>query len=106
MINEQKPKRELSELTNDELRTIVGGIQCLLWWETLNASTGSPYTFWNADREHSYDTLDAIAGLLEDHGLKPIDQPTVLGFASVDDFLRHIAVELSSDSQANEENEA
>jgi hypothetical protein len=103
MISAQNPKRSLGELTIDELRTIVGSIKRLLWWEMLNASTGSPYSFWNSDKEHSYDTLDTIAGLLEDHGLKPIDPPTFVGFKSVDDFLRRIAADSSSNNQANEE---
>jgi hypothetical protein len=85
------PKRPVTELTLGELRDLVGGIQEILWKQTLNANTDSPDHFWSADKEWSWDTLDYIAAALEDHGLKPVNLPTVVGFESVDDLLSHLA---------------
>ena len=74
-----------------ELRNIVGDIQKLLWQvETVDdqqRSNGGSSVFWDADKPGSLDTLDAIADVLEDHGLKPIDPPTVQGFDSIDEFI-------------------
>ena len=93
---EQQPKRPVSELKPAEMRTIVGEIQKLLWLDTVRrrikpGATPEHADFWNGDKELSYDTLDYIAGVLDDHGLRPIDQPTVTGFKSVDEFTQHVA---------------
>jgi hypothetical protein len=73
----QEPKRPVSELMPAELRTIVGHIQCLLW---LDGEEGNGPEFWNADKEwECTDLLSFIATELEDHGLKPIDPPEVIG---------------------------
>src|SRR6266404_3454396 len=87
----QEPKRPVSELKPAELRTIVGEIQKLLWMGEYatdeQRSKGGVTRFWDAQKEGSLDTLDAIAGVLEDHGLRPIDPPSVIGFSSVDEFI-------------------
>jgi hypothetical protein len=81
----QEPKRPVSELKPAELRTIVGEIQKLLW---LDVEEGDGPEFWNANKGWvCADLLSFIATQLEDHGLKPIDPPTVIGFNSVDDFI-------------------
>src|ERR1022692_3803339 len=85
----QQPKRPVSELKAAELRTIVGHIQRLLW---LDVEEGDGPEFWNADKEwECADLLSFIATELEDHGLKPIDPPTVIGFNSVDEFIQYVA---------------
>ncbi len=91
MPQEQLPKHDVSELRSFELRNIVGDIQKLLWQvETVDdhqRSNGGSSVFWDAAKPGSLDTLDAIAGVLEDHGLKPIDPPSVQGFDSIDEFI-------------------
>ena len=89
----QQPKRPVSELKAAELRTIVGHIQRLLW---LDVEEGDGPEFWNADKEwECADLLSYIATELDDHGLKPIDPPTVTGDKSVDEFTRNIAENFS-----------
>jgi hypothetical protein len=88
----QHPKRPVSELKPAELRTIVGEIQKLLWLDEYatdeQRSNGGCTSFWNADKKwESSDIFSAVVTVLEDHGLKPIDPPTVIGFNSVDEFL-------------------
>jgi hypothetical protein len=90
----QQPKRDLNELTIEDLRAIVDNIQKLLWWQTLNANTDSPSSFWDSGKEIDLDTLVAIADTLDDHGLRPIDPPKVIGFKSVGEFTEHIAKNL------------
>ena len=80
---EQQPKRPISELNPAELRTIVGEIQKLLWCNTLSGSDS-----WSNQKQLSLDSLDHIAGVLEEHGLAPVDAPTDTGFKSVDEFTR------------------
>jgi hypothetical protein len=87
---EQQPKRAISEVKPPELRTIVGDIQKLLWWDM---STEREY--WNNEKQLSLDTLDHIAGVFQDHGLAPIDTPIVTGLKSVDEFTRHMAENFS-----------
>jgi len=99
-MQEQQPKRPISELKPAELRTIVGDIQQLLWLDTDQrrikpGGTPEDAAFWNGDKELSYDTLDYIAAVLDEHGLRPIDPPTVTGFKAVDEFTQHIAENFS-----------
>jgi hypothetical protein len=90
MPHPQHRKRNLNELTLEELRAIVNDIQKLLWWQTLNANTDSPSSFWDSGKEIDLDTLVAIADTLDARGLCPIDPPQVIGFNSVDKFTQHI----------------
>jgi hypothetical protein len=87
----QAPKRLISELKPAELRTIVGEIQKLLWIGEYatdeQRSKGGVTRFWDAQKERSLDTLNAIAGVLEGYGLKPIDPPIVQGFDSIDECI-------------------
>ena len=95
MPQEQHPKSNVSELRSFELRNIVGEIQKLLWQveavDDQQRSNGGSSVFWDADKPGSVATPDAIAAVLEDFGLKPIDPPLVVGFNSVDEFIQHIA---------------
>ena len=86
----QEPKRPVCELKPAELRTIVGNIQKLLWWDTNGGGES-----WSNQKQLSLDTLDHIAGVLQDYGLAPIDAPTVTGFQSVDEFTRCMAENFS-----------
>ena len=86
----QHPELNLNELPIEELRAIVNNIQKLLWWQTLNANTDSPSSFWDSGKEIDLDTLFGIADTLDEHGLRPIDPPQVIGFNSVDEFVKHI----------------
>ncbi len=94
----QHPKRPVSELKAAELRTIVGEIQELLWQVQLvddeQRSQGGLSSFWDANKEGSLDTLAAIAGVLDEHGLRPIEPSAVIGFDSVDEFIKHVATQL------------
>ncbi len=81
----QQPKRPISELEPAELRTILGEIQKLVFWDMKGGSE-----FWSNQKQLSLDTLDQIAGVLQDHGLEPIDLPTITGTV-VDEFTRHMA---------------
>ena len=69
----QTTERPVSELKPAELRTIVGEIQKLLWMDEYatdeQRNKGGVTRFWDSQKEGSLDTLDAIAGVLEDHGL-------------------------------------
>ncbi len=87
---EQQPIRAISELKPAELRTIVGDIQKLLWWDINDGRE-----FWSNQKQRSLDTLDHIAGVLQDHGLAPIDPPTVTGIKSDDEFTRRMAENFS-----------
>jgi hypothetical protein len=58
--------------------------------QTLNANTESPSSFWDSGKEIDLDTLVAIADTLDEHGLRPVDPPKVIGFESVDEFIQHI----------------
>ena len=82
----QHPKRDVSELTMEELRGVVRNIQELLWWDTdIN-----DHEFWNADKAWSSrdePPIVFVEGVLEVAGLKPIDLPTVQGFDCVEEFL-------------------
>jgi len=103
-MQEQQPKRPVSELKPAELRTIVGEIQKLLWQTEMaddrQRSRGGCSYFWDADKEwECADLLSDIATVLEDHGLKPVDPPTVTGFKSTDEFTQHIAENLSAPEQ-------
>ena len=80
----QEPKRPVSELKPAELRTIVGEVQKLLWQVELvddeQRSKGGCSHFWDSDKEWDCaDIVSAIVTVLEDHGLKPIDPPVVIG---------------------------
>jgi hypothetical protein len=79
----QEPKRPVSELKPAELRAIVGEIQKLLWQDEFatdeQRSNGGSTRFWNTDKEWPDWTTKAIADVLDDHGLKPIDPPVVTG---------------------------
>ncbi len=82
----QHPKRDVSELTMEELRGVVRNIQELLWWDTdIN-----DHEFWNANKAWSSrdePLIVFVEGVLEAAGLMPIDPPTVQGFDRVDEFL-------------------
>jgi hypothetical protein len=87
----QEPKRPVSEPKPAELRTIVGEIQKLLWLDEYatdeQRSNGGCTSFWNADKEWACaDMLSAIATVLDDHGLKPIDSPTVIATTNKLDY--------------------
>ena len=64
-----------SELTRDELLSIVGSIQTFLYLDTDEQGS----EFWNPDNPISgADLLDHVAFVLDDHGLAPEKpQPTV-----------------------------
>ena len=87
----QQPKRLIAELKAAELQSIVREIQELLWQDEYatdeQRSNGGSTKFWTDQKQWSLDTLEAISGVLEDAGLKPIDPPTVQGFDSVDQFI-------------------
>ena len=88
----QEPKRPVSELKPAELRTIVGDIQKLLWldeYATTSSAARAAHPLLECRQGVARSTsLEAIATVLEDHGLKPIDPPTVIGFDTVDKFSR------------------
>jgi hypothetical protein len=63
-----RPARSLADLQEHELRAIVADIQELLW---LDVPAGGGEEFWNASKPPSLNTLGAIAGALEQFGLKP-----------------------------------
>ena len=87
----QQPKRPVSGLRPSELRSVVREIQRLLWQDEYatdeQRSNGGWTRFWTDQKPWSLDTLKAISDVLEEHGLKPIDPPTVQGFDSVDQFI-------------------
>jgi hypothetical protein len=64
-----------SQLPVEVLEEIVTEIQRLLW---LDMSAEGE--FWNANKEWDAETLEYIAAVLQDHGLRPsetpIDKPT------------------------------
>ena len=53
-----------SDLDLDNLRTIVTDIQKILWF---NYATDT----WDPDKEWKVDTIEFVAGVLEDEGLRP-----------------------------------
>jgi hypothetical protein len=61
--------RDIGELRPAELRTIVDAIRQILWFDFAKNE-------FDPDKEHSYDTLDYIAGVLEDHDLRPAEKET------------------------------
>jgi hypothetical protein len=87
---EQQPKRSVSELKPAELRIIVGDIQKLLWWDLTGAGES-----WCNQKHFSLDMLDHVARVLQDHGLAPIDRPTVIGFKCDAEFTRRMAENFS-----------
>jgi hypothetical protein len=95
---EQQPKRTVSELKPAELRTIVGDIQKLLWWDA-NGSVES----WSNQKQLSLDTLDHIAGVLQDHELAPIVAPAITGFQSHNEFTRRMAEGFSLPEEADDD---
>jgi hypothetical protein len=64
------PKRryspEVSKLTPSQLRQIVDGIRDILWLDIVDDQD-----VYNPDKEQSLDTLDYVAGTLEDAALRP-----------------------------------
>jgi hypothetical protein len=50
--------------TEQELREIVSGIRQILWMDFADGK-------WNSDKEWSQDTIEYVAGVLEDAGLRP-----------------------------------
>jgi hypothetical protein len=63
------PKRrspEVMKLSLRQLRDIVQGIRDILW---LDVDQGRE--FYNAEKSWDWDTLDYVAGTLEDAGLRP-----------------------------------
>jgi len=64
-----------SQLPVEVIEEIVTEIQMLLW---LDMSTEG--NFWNAKKEWNAETVEYIAAVLQDHGLRPnestIDKPT------------------------------
>ena len=92
---EQHPKRPVSELKPDELRTIVGESQKLLWLDTVrrHITPGRPpsmRTSGTATR-NSRTTPSITSRGTRRPRTPPHRPPTVTGFKSVDEFTRHIA---------------
>jgi hypothetical protein len=54
----------VSDLDSEQLRTIVENIQKILWF---NYATDK----WDPDKEWKVDTIEFVAGVLEDEGLRP-----------------------------------
>ena len=54
----------IRHLDTDQLRTIVENIQRILWF---NYATDE----WDPDKEWKVDTIEFVAGVLEDEGLRP-----------------------------------
>jgi hypothetical protein len=52
---------QVRKLRMSQLRSIVEQIRQILWLEWDHNCEGGT---WNPDKEHSYDTLDYIAGVL------------------------------------------
>jgi hypothetical protein len=66
-IKEGQMKRKhmkVSELDSEQLRTIVENIQKILWF---NYATDK----WDPDKKWKVDTIEFVAGVLEDEGLRP-----------------------------------
>jgi hypothetical protein len=53
-------------LSRAELEEIVGQIQGLLWLDLV-----ADEETWNPDKEWNRETLEYVAGVLEDAGLRP-----------------------------------
>jgi hypothetical protein len=56
--------RNVSELNETGLREIVGEIYRALWFDFAKNE-------FDPDKEWDWDTIEFIAGVLEDHGLRP-----------------------------------
>ena len=54
----------VSDLDLDQLRTIVEDIQRILWFDRAEDK-------WDPDKESNIETLEYVAGVLEDEGLRP-----------------------------------
>jgi hypothetical protein len=59
--------RDIGELRPAELRTIVDAIHQLLWLDFAKDE-------FDSDKESNIETLEYIAGVLEDHGLRPAEK--------------------------------
>ena len=103
----QEPKRPVSELRPFELRNIVSDIQKLLWQDEFatdrQRSRGGSTSFWDANKKWPDWTLKAIADVLDEHGLKPIEPPTVQGFNTVDEFIEALPKTPPADLDAPDE---
>lgn len=68
------PKRrppEVMRLSVKQLRDIVDGIRDILW---LDLDQGRD--FYNPDKEWDCETIEFVAGTLEDAGLRPAEKDT------------------------------
>jgi endo-1,4-beta-D-glucanase Y len=52
------------DLSEEELRVMVSGIRQILWIDFADGK-------WDPDKEWSQDTIEYVAGVLEDAGLRP-----------------------------------
>jgi len=66
--NNQLVIKDPSELTRAELETLVRDIQILLFLEQDDTSGEE---FWDPDKEHDHQMLDAIVASLNNLGMKP-----------------------------------
>jgi hypothetical protein len=60
-------KREVSDLTEAELRAIVEAIRQSLWFDGREEQ-------WDIEKEWDCDTLEFIAGALEAHSRQPAEK--------------------------------
>jgi hypothetical protein len=61
--------KDLTRLPSPELVRIVADIQTFLWLDLDRDDE----PFWNPDKEWDWDTLEHIAGVLTDAGLRPVE---------------------------------
>lgn len=64
-----QPDRAIVDLSIEEMRFVIGHIQGILWFDM-----NGPTEFWNTEKPWSPDTLDDIAHVLVDFGLKPKEE--------------------------------
>ena len=66
--------RSVHQLSIAEMQSIISGIQAILWREFDPRGD-----VWNADKNWDIETLEHVAGTLEDHGLKPEEASPMWG---------------------------
>ena len=65
-----------NQLSTAEMEQIIGDIQALLWLDLTKDDD-----CWEPDKEWDCETLEYVAAVLEDHGLRPdeeFSEPTVV----------------------------
>ena len=65
-----------NQLSTAEMEQIIGSIQKLLWLDLTKEGD-----CWEPDKEWDCETLEYVAAVLEDHGLRPDEldaEPTVI----------------------------